>query len=63
VFLVKTDETVEMRPVTVARVSGIETVIRAGVVEGDLVVTDGHLRLVPGSRVNVREPGAAKTGS
>jgi membrane fusion protein, multidrug efflux system len=54
VFVVKTDQTVEMRPVTVDRASGIETVIASGVQPGDTVVTDGHLRLVPGSRISVK---------
>ena len=43
----------ELRPVTVARVAGAETVIKDGLAAGDTVVTDGHLRLVPGSRVSV----------
>jgi membrane fusion protein, multidrug efflux system len=51
VFTVKDDQTVEMRPVTVARTRGAETVIARGVEPGETVVTDGHLRLVPGSRV------------
>jgi multidrug efflux system membrane fusion protein len=54
VFVVKDDQTVDLRPVTVARVVGAETVIREGVSPGDTVVTDGHLRLVPGSRVTIR---------
>jgi membrane fusion protein, multidrug efflux system len=63
VFLVKGDQTVELRPVTVARLAGTESVIKDGVAAGDVVVTVGHLRLVPGSRVTVRDPGAAKAGS
>jgi multidrug efflux system membrane fusion protein len=63
VFVVKADQTVELRPVTVARVAGTETLIKDGVIAGDTVVTDGHLRLVPGSRVNVRDAGGAKAGS
>jgi membrane fusion protein, multidrug efflux system len=63
VFLVKADETVELRPITVARVAGTESVIRDGLAAGDRVVTDGHLRLVPGSRVSLRDAGAAKAGS
>ena len=54
VFLVKDDKTVELRPVTVARAAGTETVIKEGLAAGDIVVTDGHLRLVPGSRVSMR---------
>ncbi len=57
VFAVKADQTVEMRPVTVARTRGAETVIAAGVQPGDTVVTDGHLRLVPGSRVGLKSAG------
>jgi membrane fusion protein, multidrug efflux system len=63
VFVVKPDQTVDLRPVTVARVAGAETLIKEGVAAGDTVVTDGHLRLVPGSRVNIRDAGGTKTGS
>jgi membrane fusion protein, multidrug efflux system len=57
VFVVKPDQTVEMRPVTVNRVSASETVLTVGVQPGDTVVTDGHLRLVPGSRISVKNEG------
>jgi multidrug efflux system membrane fusion protein len=57
VFVVKPDQTVEMRPVTVNRVSASETVLSEGVQLGDTVVTDGHLRLVPGSRISVKNEG------
>ncbi len=60
VYLVKPDETVEMRPVAVARVAGNETVIKDGLAPGDTVVTDGHLRLIPGSKISVRGDEAAK---
>ena len=63
VYLVKADQTVELRPVTVARAAGTETVIKQGVAAGDTVVTDGHLRLVPGSRISVRDAGEGKAGS
>lgn len=63
VFVVKPDQTVEMRPVTVARLAGAETVIRDGVTAGETVVTDGHLRLVPGSRVSVRGATSERVGS
>ena len=55
VFAVKSDQTVEMRPVTVGRSRGAESVIASGVRPGDTVVTDGHLRLVPGGRVSVKQ--------
>ena len=54
VFVVKQDQTVEMRPVVVARTSGAETIIESGVQEGETVVTDGQVRLNPGSRVNIK---------
>jgi multidrug efflux system membrane fusion protein len=54
VFVVKQDQTVEMRPVTVGRTNGTDTVLSDGVQSGDMVVTDGHLRLVPGSRISVK---------
>jgi multidrug efflux system membrane fusion protein len=57
VFVVTQDQTVEMRPVTVDRVSGSETVVATGIQPGDTVVTDGHLRLVPGSRISVKGGG------
>src|SRR5688572_26735216 len=63
VYLVKPDQTVDMRPVSVARVVGAETVIKAGLAPGDSVVTDGHLRLIPGSRISVRGADAAKPTS
>ena len=55
VFAVKQDQTVEMRPVTVARTRGAESVIATGIGPGDTVVTDGHLRLVPGARISVKQ--------
>src|SRR5262249_42695401 len=51
VFVVQADQTVVLRQVTVARLAGDETVVQRGVSTGDVVVTDGHLRLVPGSRI------------
>lgn len=54
VYVVKADQTVEMRPVTIARTAAKETVLREGVKPGETVVTDGQLRLVPGSRISVR---------
>jgi multidrug efflux system membrane fusion protein len=63
VYVVKDDKTVELRPVTLARAAGAETIIKQGLAPGDVVVTDGHLRLVPGSRVSLRDASAAKAGS
>jgi membrane fusion protein, multidrug efflux system len=54
VFVVKPDKTVELRPVQVDRTAGAETIIKSGVTAGETVVTDGHLRLVPGSKVSLK---------
>lgn len=60
VFVVKADHTVELRPVTIARSNGVEAVIREGLKPGETVVTDGQLRLVPGSRISVKESRSAE---
>jgi multidrug efflux system membrane fusion protein len=54
VFVVKPDQTVELRTVEVARAVDTESVIKQGLKQGDTVVTDGQLRLTPGSRVSVK---------
>lgn len=58
VYIVKDDRTVEIRPVTVGSRLEQEVVIESGVQSGESVVTEGTLRLVPGSRVSIREPGS-----
>ena len=52
-FVVKADRTVESRPVKVARAVAGGVVIASGLAAGETVVTDGQLRLVPGSKVEV----------
>lgn len=54
VFVVKADRTVESRPVVVGRALDGETVIEKGLQVGETVVTDGQLRLVSGSRVQIK---------
>lgn len=54
VFVVKDDQTVEFRPVTVGRTSGADAVIDAGVRSGERVVTDGHLQLTDAAKVEVQ---------
>lgn len=53
VFVLTPEGTVDQRPVTVIRAGGEETVVAGGVKEGEPVVTDGQLRLVPGGRAQV----------
>ncbi|HET9492559.1 MAG TPA: efflux RND transporter periplasmic adaptor subunit [Methylomirabilota bacterium] len=56
VFVVKPDLTVESRPVKPGRRLAGELVIEEGLTDGEQVVTDGHLRLVPGARVEIKSP-------
>ena len=59
VFVIKSDQTADLRNVTVARTVANESVIQEGLTAGETVVTDGQLRLVPGSRVTIKSgPGA-----
>ena len=54
VYVIKADKTVELRPVTIARTHGDDSIIGTGVKAGETIVTDGQLRLVPGSRVSIK---------
>lgn len=59
VYVVKTDNTVESRPVTPGRLIADGTVIEKGLAAGERVVTDGQLRLQPGSKVEILASEAA----
>src|SRR5215813_5541163 len=53
-YVVKADHSIEYRAVVVERTSGLETVIKSGLRPAETVVTDGHLRIVAGSRVSIK---------
>ena len=61
VFVVKPDQTVELRNVVVTRTAAADTVIASGLEPGETVVTDGQLRLVPGSKISVKGQDARDT--
>jgi membrane fusion protein, multidrug efflux system len=64
VYVVKPDQTVEYRAVTVERLMDGEAVVKSGVAAGEQVVTDGQLRLVPGARVEIKpEPKSPEKAS
>jgi multidrug efflux system membrane fusion protein len=63
VFVIKADDTAEMRTVTTGLITDTDTVITSGLVAGERVVTDGQMRLKPGSKVTVQAPGAGNTAS
>jgi membrane fusion protein, multidrug efflux system len=60
VFVLKSDQTVEARPVTTGRPVDDSIVIEKGLQPKEQVVTDGQFRLVDGSRVEVAQPAAEK---
>jgi membrane fusion protein, multidrug efflux system len=53
VFVMKPDMTVDVRPVNVGQTFNNETQILHGLSVGETVVTDGQVRLIPGTKVYV----------
>ncbi len=53
VYVVKADTSVESRPVVPGMSVGNHVVIEKGLAEGEQVVTEGQLRLVPGAKVQI----------
>jgi len=53
VYIVKDDNTVDTRTVTVGSRVDQDVVIEKGLDQGEKVVTEGTLRLVPGSRIRI----------
>ncbi|MCX6543909.1 MAG: efflux RND transporter periplasmic adaptor subunit [Acidobacteria bacterium] len=62
IYVVKPDRTVEMRPVRVDRQQGDAVVVAEGLSAGEVVVTDGQLRLTPGASVSERTDANAGRG-
>lgn len=54
IYVVKSDQTVEQRPVTVGIIYDGKTVVEKGMNTGETVVIDGQLRLSPGVKVSVK---------
>jgi len=54
-FVVKQDQTAELRLVSVSRSTNGETVIEKGLSPGETVVTDGQLLLTSGARVSIKD--------
>ncbi len=52
-FIIKADDTVEIRSLTIGRRIGPMTVVQQGINPGDRVVTSSLLKLFPGSKVKV----------
>ncbi len=52
-YVVSQNQTVEARPLSLGRSFEGRVIVEQGVSPGETVVTDGHLRLAPGARVQV----------
>jgi multidrug efflux system membrane fusion protein len=54
VFVLKPDRTVELRTIAVEREAAEDTIVRNGLAQGEIIVTDGQVRLADGSKVSVK---------
>jgi len=63
VFVVKQDQTTEIRDVRVSRPAGDYTVLAGGVEPGEQVVTEGQLRLTAGAKVQIKPPATPGAGA
>jgi membrane fusion protein, multidrug efflux system len=63
VFVVKDDQTVEQRAVTIGQRVEDDTVVQKGLTPGETIVTEGQLRLEPGSRVTTDLSGRGGAGA
>jgi multidrug efflux system membrane fusion protein len=59
VFVVKADKTAELRPIVVERTYEADAVVAKGLNEGETVVVDGQMRVIPGKPVEIKEAPAA----
>src|SRR5580658_10520653 len=58
-FIVKPDQTVETRQVTVGQTIDNQIVVESGISPGETVVTDGQLRLFPGAHIRIAQDAKA----
>lgn len=56
VFIVKDDDTVDRRTITVGKTQDEQTVVVSGLVAGERVVTEGLDRLQPGAKIMTKTP-------
>jgi membrane fusion protein, multidrug efflux system len=59
VYVLKTDQTAEIRPVTVERNAGGYAVVSSGLRPGETVVTDGQIMIFPGAHLQVKSSPAS----
>lgn len=63
VFVVRPDKIAELRDVTIERSLDADSVVTKGLAEGEVVVTDGQLRVIPGKPVEIKQPDSLSTGT
>jgi multidrug efflux system membrane fusion protein len=63
VYVVKSDGSVEIRPVVPGPVIGGDEVIEKGIQSGERVVTDGQLMLYPGAKAMIRNSSPPASGT
>ena len=54
VYVVKADQSVEPRPVTIGQTASGKVVVEKGVAVGETIVTDGQSRLFPGAKISTK---------
>ena len=59
VYVVKQDDTAELRMIALGQRQGDDVVVTKGVADGERVVVTGQLTLMPGAKVRVQDAGAA----
>jgi multidrug efflux system membrane fusion protein len=62
-FVIKADDTVEIRPVKVGPIEQGQALIEEGLQEGERVVVDGQYKLQPGSHVKVGDGAPPSAGA
>jgi RND family efflux transporter MFP subunit len=60
VWLVEKDSTVQLKPITVQRYEGDSVVVGDGLAQGDVVVTAGVQKLLPGQKVALMDAGTVQ---
>jgi multidrug efflux system membrane fusion protein len=60
VYVVKPDQTVELRPVTLGQRQGDDVVVTTGVASGEEVVVTGQLTVAPGAKVRIAPPAGSQ---
>lgn len=61
VYVVRGDNTVEMRPITVAQTENNKSLVGTGLKAGEQVITGGQFKVTPGAKVMVPDPNSPQS--